>query len=95
MLYKISTAFAIYFVFWWIVLFLTLPFGVRSQHEDGEGAGQVIPGTDPGAPVAPQMGRKLIWTTLISAVLFAASMLAYNAGYLNIERLSRLLGLPF
>ena len=38
MLYKISTAFAIYFVFWWIVLFLTLPFGVRSQHEDGEGA---------------------------------------------------------
>ena len=36
--YKISTAFAIYFVMWWIVLFLTLPFGVRSQHEDGEGA---------------------------------------------------------
>ena len=95
MLYKISTAFAIYFVFWWIVLFLTLPFGVRSQHEDGEGAGHVIPGTDPGAPVAPRMGRKLIWTTLISAVLFAASMLAYNAGYLNVERLSRLLGLPF
>jgi predicted secreted protein len=95
MLYKISTAFAIYFVFWWIVLFLTLPFGVRSQHEDGEGAGHVIPGTDPGAPVAPRMGRKLIWTTLISSVLFAASMLAYNAGYLNVERLSRLLGLPF
>ncbi len=90
MLYTISTGFAIYFVFWWIVLFLTLPFGVRSQHEDGEGA----PGTDPGAPVAPQMGRKLIWTTLISAVLFAASMLAYNAGYLNVERLSRLLGMP-
>ena len=80
-------------MFWWIVLFLTLPFGVRSQHEDGEGA--VVPGTDPGAPVAPRMGRKLIWTTLISAVLFAASMLAYHAGYLNIERLSRLLGLPF
>jgi predicted secreted protein len=90
MLYKISTAFAIYFVFWWITLFLTLPFGVRSQHEDGEAA----PGTDPGAPVAPQMGRKLIWTTLISAVLFAASMLAYDAGYLDVERLSKLLGMP-
>jgi predicted secreted protein len=93
MLYKISTAFAIYFVVWWIVLFLTLPFGVRSQHEDGEG-GQVIPGTDPGAPVAPRMGRKLIWTTVISAVLFAAAMLAYDAGYLNVERLSKLLGMP-
>ena len=95
MIYTIATGFAIYFVLWWIVLFLTLPFGVRSQHEDGEGAGQVTPGTDPGAPVAARMGRKLIWTTLISAVLFAASMLAYDAGYLNVERLSKLLGLPF
>ena len=65
MAYTISTGFAIYFVMWWIVLFLTLPFGVRSQHEDGEGS----PGTDPGAPVASQMGRKLIWTTVISAIL--------------------------
>jgi predicted secreted protein len=94
MLYTISTAFAIYFVFWWIVLFLTLPFGIRSQHEDDGGAGQVIPGTDPGAPVAPRMGRKLIWTTLVSAVLFGISMLAYGAGYLNVERLSKLLGMP-
>ena len=31
MAYSISTAFAIYFVLWWLVLFLTLPFGVRSQ----------------------------------------------------------------
>jgi predicted secreted protein len=90
MIYLISTGFAIYFVMWWIVLFLTLPFGIRSQHEGGESA----PGTDPGAPIASQMGRKLIWTTVISAVLFAVSMLAYNAGYLNIERLSKLMGIP-
>lgn len=91
MAYTISTAFAIYFVLWWVTLFLTLPFGVRSQHETGEGA----PGTDPGAPVASGMGRKLIWTTLLSAVIFAVGMLAYNAGYLNIERLSKLMGMPF
>ena len=64
MAYTISTALAVYFVIWWITLFLTLPFGVRSQHEDGEGA----EGTDPGAPVLARMGRKLIWTTIISAV---------------------------
>jgi hypothetical protein len=51
MAYSISTALAIYFVLWWVVLFVTLPFGVRSQHEDGEGA----PGTDPGAPVMARM----------------------------------------
>ena len=89
MAYTISTAFAIYFVIWWIVLFLTLPFGVRSQHEDGGGA----PGTDPGAPIASLMGRKLIWTTVLSAVFFAAAWLAYDAGFLNVDRLSRLMGM--
>jgi predicted secreted protein len=90
MAYTISTAFAIYFVIWWITLFLTLPFGVRSQHEDGEGA----PGTDPGAPVTTGMGRKLIWTTVISAAIYAAAVLAYNAGLLNVERLTKLMGIP-
>jgi predicted secreted protein len=91
MAYQISTAFAIYFVLWWLTLFLTLPFGIRSQHEDGVGA----PGTDPGAPIASQMGRKLIWTTVISAVIFAVAWFAYQAGYLSIERLSKLMGMPF
>jgi predicted secreted protein len=91
MAYTISTAFAIYFVLWWIVLFLTLPFGVRSQQEDGE----TIPGSDPGAPVASRMGRKLIWTTVISVIIYAIMMLAYNAGYLNVDRLARLMGIRF
>lgn len=91
MAYTISTMFAIYFVVWWLVLFVTLPFGIRSQHEDGVGA----PGTDPGAPIIAGMGRKLIWTTVISAVIFAIAMLAYDAGYLTIDRLSKLMGLSF
>ena len=91
MAYQLSTAFAIYFVVWWVTLFVTLPFGVRSQHEDGGGA----PGTDPGAPVLARMGRKLVWTTLLSAIIFAVGMAAYHAGYLSIERLSKLMGTPF
>jgi predicted secreted protein len=91
MAYTISTALAIYFVLWWVTLFLTLPFGVRSQHEEGEGA----PGTDPGAPITARMGYKLIWTTVISGVIFAVGMWAYQAGYLSIERLSKLMGMPF
>jgi predicted secreted protein len=91
MVYTLSTGFAIYFVVWWITLFLTLPFGVRSQHEAGDGP----PGTDPGAPIATRMAAKLTWTTLISAVIFALAMVAYNAGYLNVEWLSKLMGMPF
>ena len=91
MVYTVSTLVAIYFVLWWVTLFVTLPFGVRSQHEEGGG----VPGTDPGAPIATLMGRKLIWTTIISAVIFALGMLAYHAGYLSVERLSKLMGMPF
>ena len=91
MAYQISTAFAIYFVLWWVTLFVTLPFGVRSQHEDGVGA----PGTDPGAPVLTGMKRKLIWTTIISAIIYGLGLAAYYAGYLSLERLSRLMGMPF
>ena len=91
MAYTISTGFAIYFVVWWVTLFVTLPFGVRSQHEEGVGA----PGTDPGAPIAHQLGRKMLWTTAISAVVFALGLYAYNAGYLSVERLSKMMGMPF
>jgi predicted secreted protein len=91
MAYTISTGLAVYFVIWWLVLFLTLPFGVRSQHEDGDSA----PGTDPGAPILARMGRKLLLTTLISGVIFAVAMWAYYQGYFNIERLSKLMGFPF
>jgi len=90
MIYTLSTGFAIYFVVWWITLFVTLPFGVRSQHEDGDGS----PGTDPGAPTLARMGSKLIWTTVLSMVIFAIAWVGYDAGYLSVDRLSHLMGFP-
>ncbi len=88
MAYTLSTAFAIYFVLWWVVLFAVLPFGIKSQQEEGE----TPAGTDPGAPAVPGMGKKLLWTTLISAILFGIAWWAYLAGYLNVERLYGLMG---
>jgi predicted secreted protein len=92
MVTTISTLLAIYFVMWWIVLFLTLPFGVRNQTES-EGQDHV-PGSDPGAPVVSMMARKALWTTVISAVLFAIALSAHRAGLFNIERLTKLMGIP-
>lgn len=59
---------AIFFVTWFIVLFAVLPFGVKSQRE----AGDVVKGTDPGAPVAPRLLVKALWTTVIAAAAFVA-----------------------
>jgi predicted secreted protein len=69
-----ATYFAIFFLIWWTVLFAVLPWGVRSQHEGGE----MVPGTDPGAPVVAKLGRKLMWTTLVAVVLFAAFYVIYT-----------------
>jgi len=90
---QIGSLLAIYFVAWWVVFFMTLPFGVRNRAEVGE-IGDEVPGSDPGAPVATLLVRKALWTTVISAVLFAVALYAYRSGWLGIERLSKLMGFP-
>ena len=72
-----SAASSLYFVIWWIALFAVLPFGVRSQHEDGE----MTAGTDPGAPSLPRLREKALWTTLLAgAVLIATAFVLPLAG---------------
>ena len=70
---SLATAIAIYFIIWWVVLFMVLPWGVRSQEEGGN----VVSGSDPGAPVIPRLWWKLIWTTAISCVVFALCVVVY------------------
>jgi predicted secreted protein len=76
-----TTAVAIFFLIWWVVLFAVLPWGVRSQHEGGE----VSPGTDPGAPAIPRLGIKLIWTTLVAAAIFAACYVVYVERLIDLD----------
>jgi predicted secreted protein len=52
---------------WWIAFQAMLPFGVRSQLEDNS----VVPGSEPGAPTLPQLGRKAIFATLIAIAVWA------------------------
>jgi predicted secreted protein len=78
-----TTAAAVFFLIWWVVLFAVLPWGVRSQHEGGE----VTPGTDPGAPAVPKLGRKLIWTTVVASVVFAAVYIVYTDRLVKLESL--------
>jgi predicted secreted protein len=84
-----TTAVAIFFLIWWVVLFAVLPWGVRSQHEGGE----IVPGTDPGAPVIPRLVRKLAWTTGVSAVIFAGCYVVYVYRLVTLDGLVHLMGL--
>jgi predicted secreted protein len=84
----VSTAIAIYFLIWWVVLFTVLPWGVRSQGEEG------APGTDPGAPVMPRLGAKLIWTTVVASVVFGICAVVYVNRLISLDTLASLLGMP-
>ena len=85
----ISTSVAIYFIIWWVVLFAVLPWGIHSQVESGE----VVPGSDPGAPALPRLLSKVIWTTVVSAVIFAAFQVVYRYRLVSLDDLATLWGL--
>lgn len=60
-------AIAIYIFIWWIVLFAVLPFGVRTQHEEGS----VVPGTPESAPAKPRLLRIFLVNTVVASIVFA------------------------
>jgi predicted secreted protein len=85
------TMIAIYFIVWWVVFFAVLPWGL-SERADGKGVA-LVPGADPGAPAAPQLGLKVLWTTAIAAVLSGLFFWAYLTRVVAFEDLATLWGL--
>jgi predicted secreted protein len=84
-----TTALAIYFLVWWIVLFAVLPWGIRSQAESGD----VVPGSDPGAPAIPHLTAKLVWTTIVATIIFVLVAVAYTHRLVTLDDLATLFGL--
>jgi predicted secreted protein len=70
----IGSIVAIYFVAWWLCLFVTLPFGVRSQRE----AGDVVRGSEPGAPILHRLVPKLLVTSILAALVTAFVIWAFS-----------------
>jgi predicted secreted protein len=65
----LAFAAAIYFVIWWVVLFAMLPIGVRTSEEVGE---KRVSGTAESAPHRPNLLPKMVATTVVSSIIFAA-----------------------
>ena len=80
---------AIYFIMWWLVFFAVLPFGVRSQDEHGD----IVPGTDPGAPAVHGLQIKMVWTTVVATIVFAVFYWAYVTKAIAFDDLVTLWGL--
>lgn len=81
----------LYAVLWFLTLFIVVMIGQRSQQD----AGEIVPGTPAGAPADLQVKRKLVWTTLIAGLIWAAiaavifSGAVTRADIANLDRLIR------
>jgi len=65
---SLAFAISIYVIIWWNLLFAMLPIGVRTRAEEGD----VSPGTPESAPHMPRLLPKMVATTVVSSVIFAA-----------------------
>jgi len=70
------TALFIYFLIWWLTIFTVLPLGVKRHEEPGKGF-------DAGAPAVPNLGKKLILNTIISAVILGIIELLVVTGVID------------
>jgi predicted secreted protein len=63
----------VFAVTWWLVFFMTLPFGVRAPDEPG-------PGHAPSAPERPRVALKAAITTAVAAAItgLAAAAVEYD-----------------
>ena len=79
----IGTTLAVYATIWWTVLFAVLPLGTRSYAEMG-----IDPeGGDPSAPVNPNLKRKFITTTWVSAIILAAILAVIHFHLVDLSKL--------
>jgi predicted secreted protein len=76
----------VYFLVWWMALFCILPIGVKPDPQ-----GRLEEGGWRGAPVAHRLGWKVLWTTLLSGViwlgiyaLIASDLISFRSEWLAI-----------
>ena len=66
----------IFTVTWWMVFFMTLPFGVSA-------AAEPMPGHDGGAPEKPRLWLKATITTAIAGALTGLAAVAVEYEWIN------------
>lgn len=71
---------AVYFLFWFLALFLVLPFGVRTDEEAGV---ERAPGHADSAPHRFSFARVALRATIVSAVLFGLFYANYVYGWIG------------
>ncbi|NNC72199.1 MAG: DUF1467 family protein [Sphingomonadaceae bacterium] len=76
------SAVAIYFLFWFLSLFLVLPFEAKTDREAGV---EPLPGHAESAPHRFRAGRVALRTTIVAAILFGLFYANYANGWIGAD----------
>ncbi|AWU94203.1 DUF1467 family protein [Azospirillum ramasamyi] len=76
------TAFFVYVVVWWVVLFAVLPWGVRTPDEPE-------PGMASSAPVEPRILRKFMITSVVSVLVWLVIFGVERSGIISFREMAR------
>ncbi len=88
---KPTTIAAIYFLFWFLSLFLVLPFGVRTSAEAGV---DLVPGQAESAPAHFSVWRTILRTSIVAAIFFAIFYANYTFEWVTTDTLRGLVKPP-
>ncbi|MBO6549542.1 MAG: DUF1467 family protein [Rhizobiales bacterium] len=78
---SLSLSLATYFIVWWLTLFMVLPFGVKTQEEEGK----IVPGSVESAPAVPHILKKGLITSIIAGFIFAIIYSVYTYDLLSVD----------
>lgn len=77
----ITSAMVLFAVIWFMLLLMALPLRMKSQEQDGN----IVPGTPASAPVNPMIGKKMMWVTIVTVVLWVPLVAFIMSGVLSIH----------
>lgn len=83
---NLFSAFVVWLIIWWLTLFIILPIGIRGQAEEGD----IVEGSEPGAPHQLDIKRKFIQTTIIGSILWALVCALILSGVISWDALGSL-----
>ena len=77
---SITGSLIIFVLIWWIIFFSLLPIDVDRKHME------MVEGADKGSPENPKIIKKIIYTTIITFIIFIGIFMLVKYDYLNLRR---------
>ncbi len=83
----------LFFLLWWTVIFVTLPFGNRRNVAGNATQTGSMDGHAGSAPLNPNMRRKIIATTIITTILWYPAYWGFRETLNNLRESARLMSI--